>query len=84
MPLGLDLVGVDVLEELEATVAVWRLEHAAAAFTRRSRGALPLPRFDDLAVAGQVATERNGHSGGVQHFEAVDGLKVDMGFGAVA
>ena len=26
-PLRLDRVGVDVLEELEATVAVWRLEH---------------------------------------------------------
>src|SRR3546814_9483755 len=25
--LGLDRVGVDVLEELEATVAIWRLEH---------------------------------------------------------
>src|SRR3974390_1789029 len=67
----LDRVGVDVLEELEATVAVWRLEHGdvGVVAVEADGGVGPLPADRVTAEDGEPEVGEEGD----RRFEVADG-----------
>ena len=77
--LRLDRLGVDVLEELEATVAVWRLEHGdvGVVAVEAYGGVAPLSTDRVTAEDGEPEVDEEGD----RRFEVADGdtdvLKLD-------